>query len=142
MDGWHTGTGIIKYDPYRGGMKNKTNWWAVLEVSKEITRYYRWWIQKEKWIKLYQPSWDAHVSIIRGEKPAPHLMHLWKKYDGQRVDFKYKHHVRQSGDTTGWDRPSHYYFVEVNAPFLMDIRNELQRPTDWKLHLTIGRTYR
>lgn len=136
-----TATGIIKYDPYRGKMKSKTDWWCVLNTDDEITRYYRWWVKKHYWIDLCQPSWGAHVSIIRGEKPTPDLMHLWKKYDGMKVEFKYSHVVRQSGDTTGNDRPDSYWFVDVDCPFLLDIRRELKRPTDWKLHLTIGRTY-
>ena len=138
---WHTGYGYIKYDPYRGGMKRRTNWWAVVEIDREITRYFRWWVKKEFWIDLKQPSWDAHISIIRGEKPPEHLRHLWKKYDGQRVEFKYKHHVRQSGDTTGKDRPDHYWFVEVDCPLLKQIRDEFGFPSNWKQHITIGRTY-
>ena len=138
---WHTSTGIIRYDPPRGKMKKKTDWWAVVNVDREITRYYRWWVMKEKWIDLCQPSWDAHISIIRGERPKDHLMHLWKKYNGHKVEFRYKHNVRQSGDTTGWDRPDSYWFVEVDCPLLIDIRKELELPHDWKLHLTIGRTH-
>ena len=138
---WHTGYGYIKYDPYRGGMKKRTNWWAVVEIDREITRYFRWWVKKEFWIDLKQPSWDAHISIIRGEKPPEHLRHFWKKYDGQRIEFKYKHHVRQSGDTTGNDRPDHYWFVEVDCPLLKQIRDEFGFPSNWKQHITIGRTY-
>lgn len=90
-----------------------------------------------------QAVMDAHISIIRGynDRPTPELEHLWKKYDGQRVEFKYSHNVRQSGDTTGWDRPDHYWFVDVDCPVLMDIRREMNRPTNWNLHLTIGRTW-
>lgn len=138
---WHESIGIIKYDPPRPGLKRKRDWWAILKVDREITRYYRWWVKNRYWIDLCQPSWDAHVSIIRGEKPDANLMHLWKKYDGRRVKFKYKHEVRQSGDTTGHNRPNHYWFVDVDAPFLIDIRKELRRPVDWNLHLTIGRTW-
>ena len=99
---------------------------------------------KERWLDLCKPSWDAHVSIIRGEEPEPHLKHLWKKYDGQTVEFKYKHFVRQSGDRNfdlRENRPDNFWFVEVDAPFLIDIRKELNRPANWKLHLTIGRTW-
>lgn len=138
---WHRGTGIIQYDPPRPGMKRKTDWWAIVRVDREITRYYRWWVKNRYWIDLCQPSWDAHISIIRGEKPANHLMHLWKKYDGQKIEFEYKHDVRQSGDTTGWDRPDHFWFVDVRAPVLNDIRAELERPVGWNFHLTIGRTW-
>lgn len=122
-------------------MKGRTKWWAVLNVDTEITRYYRWWVKRRYWLDLHKPSWDAHISIIRGEKPKHNLLHLWKKYDGMQVEFSYKHEVRQSGDTTGWDRPSHYWFVDVDCPFLIDIRREMKRPCDWNLHLTIGRTY-
>ena len=138
---YHTSTGRIQYDPPRGKMKNKTQYWAVVNVDKEITRYFRWWVEKALHIKLYQPSWDAHISIIRGERPSQDKLHLWKKYDGEEIEFKYSINVRQTGDTTGYDRPSHYWFVEVECPFLKEIRNEFGFPSDWKQHITIGRTY-
>jgi len=67
MNEWHTGHGYIKYDPYRPGLKKKKDWWAIVKIDREITRYYRWWVMKERWIDLCQPSWDAHISIIRGD---------------------------------------------------------------------------
>jgi hypothetical protein len=36
-------TGLIVYDPNRGTMKTRITNWCVLQVDKEITRYYRWW---------------------------------------------------------------------------------------------------
>ena len=139
---WHKGTGKIVYNPWRGALKKKRNWWCVVEVDTEITRYYRWWIERRYHVKgLCKPSWDAHISIIRGEKPREDLMHLWKKYDGQIVEFEYKQHPRQSGDTTGGDRPDNFWFVEVKAPQLIDIRKEFELPYNWSLHLTVGRTW-
>lgn len=138
---WIEGKGRIIYDPHRGEMKRRTNWWAVVNVDKEITRYYRWWVMREKWIDLCQPSWDAHISIIRGEKPKPQLMHLWKKYHGEQINFRYKHEVYQSGDFYRPDRPKHYWMVDIECPDLLDIRKELELPTHWNLHMTIGRTY-
>jgi hypothetical protein len=139
---WHTGVGVIQYDPYRGNLKKKPHWWCVVNVDKEITRYYRWWIQRELHISgLCEPSWNAHISVIRGEKPSANLMHLWKKYHGEKIKFRYKHNPRQSGDTTGNDRPDNYWFINVDCPKLLDIRRELNRPCDWNLHLTVGRTW-
>lgn len=136
---WHTSKGIIKYDPHRFQMKRKTEWWAVMNVDTEITRHARWWVKRQYHVDLAPPSWDAHTSIIRGEKPPPDKMHLWKKYDGKRIDFKYTNIVRQSGDTT--TRPGNYWFVEVDCPLLSDIRHEFGFPHEWKLHITIGRTW-
>jgi len=136
---WHMGSGRIVYDPYRGQMKNKTTWWCVVDVDKEITRYYRWWVWRKYGIELYQPSWDAHISVIRGEKPSTDKMNLWKKYHKQIVDFKYEHNVRWAGDKEGVYK--HYWFVVIDCPFLIDIRKEFDLPHDWRLHLTIGRTY-
>ena len=134
-------------------MKRKVNGWCVIDVDREITRYYRWWVDRELLNKtgvqgfgLKQPSWDAHISIIRGEGdikqvPADKLKKLWRKYDGQEVEFFYHHNVRQSGDTTGFDRPDHYWFVNVECALGKQIREELGLPSHWKFHLTIGRTY-
>jgi hypothetical protein len=130
---WYTSTGKIVYDPYRGSMKHKTAWWCVLEVDPEITRYYRWWIEREHHIhSLVVPAWDAHVSIIRGEEPREDLKHLWKKYHGQKVEFKYEHNPSRA-------KKSEFWFVEVEAPFLIDIRKEFEKPYDWALHLTVGK---
>lgn len=150
---WLESRGRIVYDPKRPNMKNRTKYWAIVDVDREITRYFRWWVDREllnitgvEGFGLKQPSWDAHISIIRGENdvrqvPRDMLRELWGKYQGQEVTFRYSLNVRQSGDTTGWDRPDHYWFVNVESPELIDIRKELGLPYNWSLHLTIGRTY-
>lgn len=132
---WHTSTGIIKYDPPRPGMKRKTDWWAIVKVDREITRYYRWWVWRRYMIDLKQPAWNAHISIIRGEKPPKDRRHLWKKYDGMKVEFRYSHEVRQVRN-----KPE-FWFVEVDCPFLKQIRDEFGFPSNWRQHITIGRTY-
>lgn len=134
-------TGRIIYDPKRGDMKNRTNWWCVVDVDREITRYMRWWIKKEQWIDLCQPSWDAHISVIRGEKPRPNLMHFWKKYHGQRVTFEYDMNIRRAGDTSP-AKSEDFWFIDIKCPELVEIRKELKLPYNWNLHLTIGRQYK
>ena len=132
---WHESYGIVKYDPPRPGMKRRTDWWAILMVDREITRYYRWWVKKRFWIDLDQPSWDAHISIVRGEKPRPGKTELWKKYQNEKISFRYSHEVKQVKN-----KPE-FWFVEVEAPRLLEIRREFGLPADWPLHLTIGRTH-
>lgn len=139
------GSGKIIYDPHRANMKRRTTGWCIVEVDREITRYYRYWLDKKlnplgiTGQELKQPSWDAHISVVRGEKLRPSVEHLWKKYHGQQVDFEYDHsYVRCEPDKK---LGGHYYWVDVYSPFLDEIRKELQLPVGWKLHLTVGRTY-
>lgn len=130
---WHTSVGKIVYDPPRPGMKRRTAWWCIVQVDPEIARYYRYWLQWQFHMHhIAPPAWGAHISVIRGEKPTDDLMHLWKKYDGQLVKFKYTHYLMRA-------KKEQFWFVEVQSPFLMNIREELNRPTNWPLHLTIGK---
>ena len=149
---WHQGTGVVQYDPPRGRMKKKIDWWCVINVDPEITRYYRWWVQKELHVKgLHPPSWDAHISVVRGEndirsydrslRPSeyPDANELWKKYDGEVVEFRYQHNPQR-----GKDRPElvgTFWNVEVDCPRGTEIRKELGLKYDWALHLTFGRTW-
>lgn len=135
---YHSGTGKIIYDPYRGEMKNRTSWWCIVDIDKEITRYYRWWLQKEKHILLKEPSWNAHISVIRSEYACQKLPHLWKKYHGESIDFLYEHgNIKIGNDPKG----GQYYWIDVECPKLDLIRSELQLPRGWRFHITIGRTY-
>jgi len=140
------GNGVLVYDPYRHGMKTKTDWWIILNTDSEICRYYRWWVWRRYMIELKQPSWSAHISCLRGGRPRPDKMHLWKKYQGEKIEFQYSPNIRQTGDTTGDDRPDHYWFVDVWSERLNEIRAELGFTNEFhgkpiKYHLTVGRTY-
>lgn len=144
---WHKGKGIIIYDPPRPRLKRKVDWWCIVDIDREITRYYRYWAnQNPTWfgetrLDLCNPSWDSHISVIRGEIPRDDLMHLWRKYHGMEIEFRYSHEIRRSGDTTANDRPDNYFFVDVECPFLSRIREEFDKPANWKYHITIGRTW-
>ena len=147
------GTGIIKYDPPRPGMTRRTQGWCVALVDREITRYMRWFVNKNvvnplgigvegslkkyPFVPLHQPSWDAHISILRGEgtRLTGAQKTLWKKYDGCRMDFWYDTRIKQASG-----KPD-FWIVNVTSPDMMQIRHELKLPTNWPLHLTIGRTY-
>ena len=137
-----TSKGIIKYNPYRGS-KSKSEWWAVVDVDTEITRYYRWWVEKNHWIKMYEPSWNAHISIVKGpnDKPKREFEHLWKKYDGKEIEFEYSHEVHRCSNGAKHKKSDVFWIVRVECPFLVEIRKEMDLPHDWNLHLTIGRTY-
>ncbi len=137
---WHTGEGRIIYDPHRGTMKANTNWWCVIDVDKEITRYYRWWLRYEKHIILQQPAWDAHISVVRGERAVQKNAAVWKKHHGRKVKFRYEHgDIQISKDK---DAPGYFHWIRVDCPVVDEIREELGLIASWKYHhLTIGRTY-
>jgi len=147
-------TGIIQYDPPRPAKLSRgTAWWAIIKTDREITRYFRYWVDKEILNKLgfekgglCQPSFDAHISIVRGQKDIRHgdieiIKKLWKKYDGEKVTFNYNLNVRFSGDTTGFGRPDSYWFIDCECPIVDKIRTELGLRTGFKPHMTIGRTW-
>lgn len=143
-------TGQVIYDPHRGKMKSRINMWCVMNVSKEITRYYRWWMKYQYHVDLQPPSFDAHISIVRGEQITPDKMELWKKYQKQVFEFEYDHGNIQkcrSGRTeTHKDynenmEQGYFFMIPVQSEIINVIRSELGLPTFSDYHLTIGRTY-
>ena len=133
----HTGFGHIVYDPFRSNKMEP--WWCIVEVDKEITRYYREWLRREQHLHLNVPSWDAHITVVKGERSVQRFPHLWKKYHGKRVDFRYEHgNIRVVKDT---NQPGSFYFINVDCPELLDIRQELQLTTKVNMHITIARSY-
>lgn len=102
---WHSSSGRLVYDPPRPGMKHNTAWWAIVAVDREITRYYRWWVARRFGIHLLPPTWDAHISVVRGEAPEPHLRPLWRRHHGETVTFRYRHYVQPGGRLSF---PSHW----------------------------------
>lgn len=140
----HRSIGIVQYDPPRGDMKRRTQGWCVVNVDKEITRYYRWWLRYQYHTHLFPPAWDAHISVVRGEKIDPLSQHLWKKHQGKHVEFYYKHvgEIQKTRSRLGsGPDDGKYYFIDIKCPFLDEIRQELGLRTGWLFHLTVGRTY-
>lgn len=141
MEFTHFGTGRVAYDPNRGTMKANTSNWVVVELDREITRYYRWWLQREKHIILQQPAWDAHISVVRGERVNPQIYrNVWKRHQGRRVEFRYEHgDIQTSPDK---DAAGLFHWIRVECPVVDEIREELGLIASWKYHhITIGRTY-
>ena len=138
------GTGVLTYDPYRPGLKTKKDWWIVVNTDNEICRYYRWWVWNRYMIDLQNPSWGAHLSVLRGGKPAEDKMHLWKKYQGETIKFKYEAFVRHTGITG--NEPNIFWYVDAWSDRLGEIRDELGFTNTFdgkkiKYHLTCGKTW-
>jgi len=171
MSNVYRGTGFIQYDPYRGGMKTRTQNWCIVNIDREITRYYRWWLDKEILNPLgldqgglMLPAWDAHISVIRGEfvctdpkcqkltcvKP-PGFEPLFGRKPECRAHLWNKYQGKKVEfyyEHPFWydigrdnKQPGYFFTVDVQSKQLMDIRLELGLKADWNFHITFGRTY-
>lgn len=156
--------GRVVFDPERGTMKSRVKNWVVIELDHDLTAYYRWFFRKH-WYEIdpggrrrpvYQPSWDSHLSVVRGE--VSRRLHqddqkrMWwdahRRWHRQKVKVFYTNHIRQTGDTTGGDRPDHFWFIDAWSECVAGIRLMLDLPLGdahtgrpYTSHITIGRTY-
>ena len=151
-----TSIGTLKYDPKRSGMDySRTKWWCVLEVDEGIAEYYRWWLDRHWWEadilskkrKYSRPSTAPHISIIRGERPRRNI-NLWNKNNHEKIQFKYSCTIRQTGDTTGYDRDDHFWFLDVKFDEFIGLRSQFGLPVrdyvslkPFSAHLTFARAY-
>lgn len=134
--------GKVIYDPPRPGLKTKNQWWCILTIDRGIVEYYRWWVNKSIANPLQLPkkdvcipSWGAHMSIIRGEKPRPGYEHLWKKYHGHEFEVEYSNVPKEtiSGEK--------FWYLNCVCPEAKAMRDELKFPSNWNFHITIGRVW-
>jgi hypothetical protein len=135
--------GIIKCNPERKGLINSAENWCVLNVDPEITRYYRTIVNNQYGINLSKPSWDSHITIIKGEVIEESLNDTLMVYDGLEVEFEYQVFPRYSGDTfsvgttdVGW-----FWFLNVKCCFLQNLRDALNLHGKYRPHLTFGRKW-
>lgn len=152
-------TGKIVYDPPRpAGLSRGNDFWCIIRVDKEITRYYRSQVNNQilnplkfesnkqankfGFSMLDPPSFDAHLTVVRGRSDVRNHLHtvmqLWKKYHGTKVTVRYSMQVRKSGDTTG-DRPDSFWFVNADCDMFHRIREEMGLTSRFNPHITIGR---
>jgi hypothetical protein len=79
--------------------------------------------------ELRRPAWEAHISVIRDEKPPNESN--WMKYEGETIEFTYTPDLEFNGI---------YVWLPVVCPKALDIREELglNRSPFYNLHLTVG----
>lgn len=128
--------GVIRYDPPRHGMKKNTNYWCILELPDDLVKYYQHFVKTDLHIPIADPSWGAHVSIVRGETPPK--IDMWKKYDGKKVKIRYYPYIHVKKDPK---KAGLYCFIDFEVPFFRQIRRELGLECKYTFHFTIGRTH-
>ena len=125
-------SGLLRYSPQLLG-ESSVNWWLVIDCDPEIGRLYRDLYRMERYncSRLQRPSWKEHISVIRNEEPSAGAKFLWKKHDGEPIEFEYIPTVRDDGM---------YFWLPVYCERALDIRTELGLPRqpEYYLHLTVG----
>ncbi len=119
--------GTLRYfnDPFK----------LIIEIDPEISNYYQALIPK--YVDYNKQRYAPHISVIRKEV-VPNL-YLWRKYEGQEVEFEYENHIYISPN---------YMWLNIYSEKLEAIRLELEltktseitRSPDGrhKFHTTIG----
>lgn len=124
-------TGILRYSPKLSGARISDKWWLIVDCDPEIGRYYRhlFRLGTHRVNTLHRPAWVEHITVIRDEEP-PHK-HLWEAHAGDEVGFEVGSQVHTDGS---------YFWLDVNCPAALDIREELGLPRQplVPLHLSIG----
>lgn len=125
--------GTLRYSPKLLGDKSSERWWLVVDCDPSIGAYYRdlYALYHYKCRVLYRPAWREHITVVRDEIPPN--KHLWEKYDGEIVTFKYDLCPQTNG---------YYWWFKIKCHRLLDIREELglSRGPLVPLHLSFGHT--
>lgn len=144
----YTSTGRVIYDPPRPGTLKENGGWVIITADQEITRYFRWWVDKminnplalDKQ-DLIKPAFDAHITVVRGgldvKGHEKRVNSVWKRHHGKKVTFKYGINVRE---TRKADRDTgKLWFVDVQCDMWQAIRDEMGFTNTFNPHLTIGK---
>lgn len=122
---------------------------VYLDFDHDWASYYRWLIKKHVGIyvednRLWVPGSGtkpihATVAKISNSDSVPE----WGKYEGKRVRIYHDGMVNTHLSAEGrihTDKPYHFWFIEFDSSVLDKIRNSLGLETEYRYHVTIGRT--
>ena len=151
---WFTTSGILRFDPLRPGMKRRTEWWCIVEVDNSIQDYYRWLMDREWWnadrstIKrcYVRPSWNGHLSVIRGEEPRKNE-YLWGVGSGEKVVVRYDNQIRQTQNALHSGEVDKFWYINAEWDGYVALRKQFGLPVttydgiSHKSHITIARTH-
>ena len=135
MIGTYDSYGTLRYSPKLLGDRASVKWWAVLDCDQAVGKYYRelYWLTNYKCHALQRPAWKEHITVIRDEEPPEERKGLWERHSCEIIKFQIVPGVQNNGE---------YYWVNVIAPRLVEIRQELgltPLPV-YDFHLSVGHT--
>lgn len=115
-----------------GFIKPVTDWWLLLTVDPEISRYYAWLARSYGIdIELGQRH-GPHISVVQGEGKHIRNKKFWYTLKRKPVQFEYSNQLHDD---------SYHVWVDVRSQELDNIRRGLGlQPEPWNpFHLTLGR---
>jgi hypothetical protein len=120
--------GKLIFDP-RKGTKDFEPWWVLLNLDREIQRYYAWHL--ERWgVEVCTGSqWGCHISVVKGEKPP--LVDKWGQKHSKFIKIEYDGRIRYDNGKHAW--------IDVYSDELSDFRASLGLHRKRRFHITIGR---
>lgn len=137
----HQGMATLESDPTQGSQFDR--WWLIARGCNGLAAYYREMIAHRFDIRLLQPSFMSHISVISGERPKKNIQD-WKAFDKKKMAFSYSHDVFTNGE---------FWWLRIHSPEMNDLREHfgLCRAGiktangflngKYPLHLTIGKTH-
>lgn len=88
MENLYKSYGTLKYSI--GKEKNAPR--LILEIDKDISRYYRSFIPKS--ILYNIPKYPPHITVVREGKEQPLKLEEWGKYEGEEIEFQYDNIIK------------------------------------------------
>lgn len=125
----HRTKGVLQYDP-KIGTKHFDPHWCLINCDNQIINLYSWFLKNKLGIILEKNKlWNAHISVIKGEKPL--FEEMWAINDGQEVEYWYSNIIRFDNGKHAW--------LDVFSPDMSKIRESIGLRPKCFFHLTLGR---
>ncbi len=121
--------GKIIVEPHKGRM--------VVEVSRDFSNYYNWFLSREYWISLGTPLHKPHITLSNSKF---HSGINWKKamsYHGKQVEFDYDVNMVRGGYNKGFIM----FYIKIFSEELENLKKRIgvvEGPNYKGLHITIA----
>ncbi len=123
--------GTINYEPSRPSEKFSNEKICVIDTDEELSAFYRWmWTKEHPSKPLLKPSWEAHISIMRGQRILNDDI-PWKYRNGQIITFKYSPEIKHDGE---------HIWIDTFCEEFFELRQHYNVPIRFNTgHITIGK---
>ena len=123
--------GQINYAPSRPSQKFSGEHICVVDTDEDLSAFYRWmWTKQNPHLPILKPSWNSHISIMRGERILNNGI-PWKYRDGELVEFSYSPEIIDDGV---------HVWINTYCEAFFELRHRYNVPIKYNTgHITIGK---